>query len=88
MRKLGLFCLEKKMFRVCKYLIGGSKDDEVIFFSAIHCDRTRDKLKNSKFHVNKEEKLLHRESGQALVQVVQTGCRVSIFEGTRNLRRY
>lgn len=62
MRKLGLFGLEKKMFRVCKYLMGGSKDDEVIFFSVVPSDRTRDrgrKLKNSKIHVNKEEKLLH-----------------------------
>lgn len=58
MRKLGLFRLEKKRFRVCKYLMGGSKDNEGRFFSAVPSDRTRGrgrKSENNKFHINEEK---------------------------------
>ncbi|KAK4817982.1 hypothetical protein QYF61_003635, partial [Mycteria americana] len=79
--------LREDLINIYKYLRGVRKEDRARLFSVVPSARTRGnghKLKHRRFPLNMREHCLHCEGDQALAQVAQRGCGVSIPGDTQN----
>lgn len=90
-REMGVFSLEKKrrrgdLMNVYKYLKGGGTEVEARLWSVVPSDRTGGrgfKLEHRRLPLKNQGTLFLCEADQALAQVYQSHCELSILQDTQ-----